>query len=45
MPTPALRGSSRAATPMAFVQAIALGYARYGRDPAGALAEAQIAPR
>jgi AraC-like DNA-binding protein len=27
---------------MAFVQAIALGYARYGKDPAGALAAAQI---
>ncbi|MDM0114856.1 AraC family transcriptional regulator [Variovorax sp. J22R133] len=45
MPTPALRGSSRAATPMAFVQAIVLAYGRYGRDPAQALSEAQIAPR
>ncbi|SCK40914.1 AraC-type DNA-binding protein [Variovorax sp. HW608] len=39
-----LRGSSRAATPMAFVRAIVRGYERYGMDPAGALAEAQIPP-
>ncbi|MGJ7511920.1 AraC family transcriptional regulator [Variovorax sp. GT1P44] len=39
-----LRSSSRAATPMAFVQAIVRGYERYGMDPSGALAEAQIAP-
>lgn len=30
---------------MAFVQAIVRGYERYGIDPSGALAEAQIAPR
>ena len=30
---------------MAFVRAIALGYERYGMDPAGALAEARIAPQ
>jgi AraC-like DNA-binding protein len=35
----------RAATPMAFVRAIVLGYERYGMDPAKALAQAQIAPR
>ena len=33
-----------AATPMAFVQAIVGAYARYGRDPSSALAQAQIAP-
>ena len=33
-----------AATPMAFVQAILLAYARYGKDPARALQQAQIAP-
>ena len=33
-----------AATPMAFVQAIVAAYARYGQDPATALAQAQIAP-
>ncbi len=33
-----------AATPMAFVQAIVAAYARYGQDPAQALAQAQIAP-
>jgi len=33
-----------AATPMAFVQAILLAYARYGKDPAQALQQAQIAP-
>jgi AraC-like DNA-binding protein len=37
--------ASRAATPMAFVRAIVLGYERYGMDPAKALAQAQIAPR
>ncbi len=41
----ALRNSRRAATPMAFVQAIAEAYRVYGRDPAPALAEAQITPR
>jgi AraC-like DNA-binding protein len=35
----------RAATPMAFVQAIVQAYARYGQDPGPALREAQIAPR
>jgi AraC-like DNA-binding protein len=35
----------RAATPMAFVRAIVLGYERYGMDPSRALEEAQIAPR
>ncbi len=43
-PSPLLP-SGRAATPMAFVRAIVQGYARYGVDPAGALREAQIAPR
>ena len=33
-----------AVTPIAFVQAIALAYARRGMNPAGALAQAQIAP-
>lgn len=33
-----------AATPMAFVAAIVEGYRRHGRDPAAALAVAQIAP-
>lgn len=33
-----------AATPMAFVQAILLAYARYGKDPGKALQQAQIAP-
>ena len=32
------------ATPMAFVQAIVLAYQRDGRDPAGVLKQAQIAP-
>ena len=45
MTTPALRGQPRAATPMAFVQAIVRAYARYGKDPAAALQQAQIAPR
>jgi AraC-like DNA-binding protein len=40
-----LRSSRRAATPMAFVRAIARGYRHYGKDPSRALAEAQIAPR
>jgi len=34
----------RTATPIAFIQAIAWGYARRGQDPADALARAQIAP-
>ena len=33
-----------AATPIAFVQAILLAYARYGKDPAHALEKSQIAP-
>ncbi|MBK7005898.1 MAG: AraC family transcriptional regulator ligand-binding domain-containing protein [Burkholderiales bacterium] len=33
-----------AATPIAFVHAILLAYARYGRDPAQVLKKAQIAP-
>lgn len=40
MPAPA----PVAATPMAFVQAIVRAYAHYGRNPAAALAFAQIAP-
>jgi AraC-like DNA-binding protein len=35
---------SRAATPMAFVRAIVLGFERYGVDPGEALRAAQIAP-
>jgi len=35
----------RAATPMAFVQAIVKGYARHGVDPGAALRAAQITPR
>jgi AraC-like DNA-binding protein len=34
-----------AATPMAFVKAIVLAYARYGKDPQSALEQAQIAPQ
>ncbi|MFT3720201.1 AraC family transcriptional regulator [Pseudorhodoferax sp.] len=37
-------GAARAATPMAFVQAIVQGYERHGRDPAAALRAVQIAP-
>ncbi|MEJ8859364.1 AraC family transcriptional regulator [Variovorax robiniae] len=37
--------AGRAATPMAFVRAIVLGYQRYGMDPSEALRQAQIAPR
>ena len=33
-----------AATPMAFVRAIVAAYSRYGKDPAQALRQAQIAP-
>jgi AraC-like DNA-binding protein len=36
--------AARAATPIAFVRAILLAYARYGADPAGVLREAQITP-
>ena len=45
MTAPALVKPPRAATPMAFVQAIVKGYARYGVDPGGALRAAQITPR
>lgn len=34
----------RAATPVAFVNAVLLGYTKYGADPSMALREAQIAP-
>ena len=34
----------RAATPIAFIRAIVLAYRRYGIDPAGALAKADIDP-
>ena len=37
-------GRGPAVTPIAFVQAIAAAYRRYGRDPAQALERAQIAP-
>ena len=36
--------ASRAATPMAFIQAIAQAYRMHGRDPSQALAQAQIPP-
>ncbi len=42
---PSSSRSARAATPMAFVQAIVRAYALYGKDPRAALAAAQIAPR
>jgi len=45
MTAPALVKPPRAATPMAFVQAIVKGYARYGIDPGGALRAAQITPK
>ncbi|RYF34358.1 MAG: AraC family transcriptional regulator [Comamonadaceae bacterium] len=45
MSSPSFLAPARAATPMAFVRAIVHGYARYGVDAAGALLEAQIAPR
>jgi photoactive yellow protein len=45
MPADSLPKAARAATPMAFVKAIVMGYERYGKDPAGALRSAQIAPR
>lgn len=41
---PRLGASSRAATPIAFIRAIALGYRRYGADPAAALGRAGIDP-
>jgi AraC-like DNA-binding protein len=39
------RPSPVAATPIAYVQAILLAYARYGKNPAAALRKAQIAPQ
>ncbi len=45
MPPSSARSGRRAATPMAFVQAIVRAYALRGKDPAAALAAAQIAPR
>ncbi|MDM0042910.1 AraC family transcriptional regulator [Variovorax dokdonensis] len=45
MPAATPRPPQRAATPMAFVQAIVRGYERHGRDPSKALAAAQIAPQ
>ena len=45
MPPPSSRSGRRAATPMAFVQAIVRAYALRGKDPGAALAAAQIAPR
>lgn len=44
MPASPLRPAGRAATPMAFVQAIVQGYERYGKSPERALAQARIAP-
>lgn len=45
MSTHLLYAPARAATPMAFVQAIVRAYAHYGRDPRGALNAAQITPQ
>ncbi len=45
MASPAFLSPARAVTPMAFVRAIVHGYARHRVDPAGALQQAQIAPR
>ena len=42
--TASAQRSAQAATPMAFVRAILLGYERWGADPAEALRAAQIAP-
>jgi AraC-like DNA-binding protein len=42
--TSALLKTGSAATPMVFVRAILLAYAKYGVDPAGALERAQIQP-
>ncbi|HEU0202370.1 MAG TPA: AraC family transcriptional regulator [Burkholderiaceae bacterium] len=44
--SPARRGppTERAATPIAFVKAVLLGYQKYGADPGNALREARIAP-
>lgn len=44
-PPPAAPKHARAATPMAFVQAIVQGYARHGKSPAAALRAAQITPQ
>lgn len=41
-PSPAELTLGRAATPIAFIRAIVLGYHRRGMDPASALAQAQI---
>ena len=41
---PIVAPGGTAATPIAFVQAIVAAYRRYGRDPAEALKQAQIAP-
>jgi AraC-like DNA-binding protein len=43
-PDTRLPGLSRAATPIAFIEAILAGYRRYGADPANALARAGISP-
>lgn len=45
MPATTTNSARRAATPMAFVQAIVRAYAVYDKDPAAALEAAQIAPR
>ncbi|MBI5277555.1 MAG: AraC family transcriptional regulator [Burkholderiales bacterium] len=44
MPRRPPASSPAAVTPMAYARAIALAYRRYGRDPAQALAAAQITP-
>ena len=43
-PPPAELTRGRAATPIAFIRAIVLGYRRRGMDPASALAQSQIPP-
>ncbi len=43
-PSPAELTRGRAATPIAFIRAIVLGYRRRGMDPASALQRAQIPP-
>ena len=43
-PSPAELTRGRAATPIAFIRAIAAGYRLRGMDPASALAQAQIPP-
>jgi AraC-like DNA-binding protein len=45
MTSPAFLSPARAATPMAFVRAIVLGYERYNVDPTEGLRQAQITPR